>query len=64
MATWKLIFGKNMVSTGEKSFKCDHWNSEVETDKGLRCHEGKNYKLTLSPISQTDGHTEDFHLCT
>ena len=51
---------KNSIeSTGDKSFKCDNCDLEFETEKGLRCHEGKKHKLTLSPIPQTDGHTEE-----
>ena len=46
-----------MKYTREKSFKCDNCDLEFETEKGLKCHEGKKHKLTLSPIPQTDGHT-------
>ena len=56
----KETTSKNITkSTGEKSFKCVICDFEFETEKGLKCHDGKKHKVTLSPIPQTDGHTEE-----
>ena len=56
----KETTSKNITkSTGEKSFKCVICDLEFETEKGLKGHDGIKLKLTLSPIPQTDGHTEE-----
>ena len=49
---------KGMEYTAKNPFKCDHCDSQFENEKGLKCHEGKMHKVTLSPIPQVDGHSE------
>ena len=49
---------KGMESTTKNPFKCDQCDSQFENEKGLKCHEGKMHKVTLSPIPQVDGHSE------
>ena len=46
---------KSMESTSKTSFMCDQCDSEFDNEKGLRCHQGKMHKVTLSPIPQIDG---------
>ena len=47
------------VKHNVKQVKCDQCESFFEDEKGLKCHQGKKHKLTLSPIPQVDGHLEE-----
>ena len=47
------------VKHNVKQVKCDQCESVFENEKGLKCHQGKKPKLTLSPIPQVDGHLEE-----
>ena len=51
-----------MESTCKNSFKCDQCYSHFENEKGLKCHEGKMHKVTLSPISQVDGNSDNIEV--
>ena len=47
-----------MRSATKNPFKCEHFDSQLDNEKGLKCHEGKMRKVTLSPIPQVDTHSE------
>ena len=41
--------------TAEKAYSCVLWERTFSTANGLKTHEGKIHKASLSPIPQTDG---------
>ena len=48
----------NKVKHSVNHFKWDQCDSVFENEKGLKGHQGKKHKMTLSPIPQVDGHSE------
>ena len=55
---------KSTESTSKTTFKCDQCDSDFDNEKGLKRHQGKIHKVTLSPIPQIDGQSEDIQVTT